>query len=136
MVVDTSVIVKWLNQDNEGYIDQADKILRDVEHDKIVIIAPELAKYEVGSVLLHGKKLDLEQAKIILTQFYKLPISFVENTTLLAEETYKLALDAKVTYYDASFMALASLYDARLVTDNLKHQGRLKHIKVTAIKDY
>jgi predicted nucleic acid-binding protein len=136
IVVDTSVIVKWLNQDDEDYMDQADKVLKDAELDKIVIIAPELARYEVGNVLISGKKLDLEQAKIILAQFYKLPISFVEDTTLLAEETYGIALDAKVTYYDASFMALASLYDATLVTDNLKHQGRLKRIKVTAIKDY
>ena len=136
VVVDTSVIVKWLNQDNEDYIEQADKILKDAQLDKIIIIAPELAKYEVGNVLLLGKHLTVEQANIVLAQLYKLPIAFVEDTPELAEETFRLANEAKVTYYDAAFMALASQYNATLVTENMKHQGKLTVIKVRAVKDY
>jgi len=136
LVVDTSVIVKWLNQDNEDYIEQADKILKDAQLDKIIIIAPELARYEVGNVLLLGKHLSIEQASIVLAQFYKLPITFVEDAAELAEKTYELAVQAEITYYDASFMALAYQYDATLVTDNMKHQGKLNSIKVRAIKDY
>jgi len=135
LVVDTSVIVKWLNQDNEDYIEQADKILKDAQLDKIIIIAPELARYEVGNVLLLGKNLPIEQASIVLAQFYKLPITFVEDTAELAEKTYEFAAQAEITYYDASFMALAYQYDATLVTDNMKHQG-LNSIKVRAIKGY
>lgn len=136
VVVDTSVIVKWLNQDKEDYIEQADKILKDAQLDKIIIIAPELARYEVGNVLLLGKHLSIEQAGIVLTQLYKLPITFVEDTAELAEKTFELAVQAKITYYDASFMALAYQYDATLVTDNMKHQSKLNAIKVRAIKDY
>jgi len=136
LVVDTSVIVKWLNQDNEDYIEQADKILKDAQLDKIIIIAPELARYEVGNVLLLGKNLPIEQASIVLAQFYKLPITFVEDTAELAEKTYEFAAQAEITYYDASFMALAYQYDATLVTDNMKHQGKLNSIKVRAIKGY
>ncbi len=136
LVVDTSVIVKWLNQDNEDYIEQADKILKDAQLDKIIIIAPELARYEVGNVLLLGKHLSIEQASIVLAQLYKLPITFVEDTAELAEKTLELAVQAEITYYDASFIALACQYDAMLVTDNIKHQGKLNAIKVRAIKDY
>jgi predicted nucleic acid-binding protein len=136
VVVDTSVIVKWLSQDNEDHIEQADKIIKDAHLDKIIIIAPELAKYEVGNVLLFGKHLSFEQARTVLAQLYKLPISFVEDTAVLAEATFKLAARAKVTYYDASFMALAKQYDAMLVTDNMKHQGRLNEVRVKAIEDY
>ena len=136
LVVDTSVIVKWLNQDNEDYIEQADKILKDAQLDKIIIIAPELARYEVGNALLLGKHLSIEQASIVLAQLYKLPITFVEDTAELAEKTFELAVQAEITYYDASFIALAYQYDATLVTDNMKHQGKLNSIKVRAIKDY
>jgi len=136
LVVDTSVIVKWLNRDNEEYIEQADKILKDAQLDKIIIIAPELARYEVGNVLLLGKHLSIEQASIVLAQLYKLPITFVEDTAELAEKTFELAVQAEITYYDASFMALACQYDATLVTGNMKHQGKLNAIKVRAIKDY
>lgn len=86
MVVDTSVIIKWLSNDNEPYIEQADKILKDAQLDKFIIIAPELAKYEVGNVLTKGKYLSTEQANIVLTQFYRLPITFIEDTLSLSQQ--------------------------------------------------
>lgn len=33
-------------------------------------------------------------------------------------------------------MALANIYDALLITDNIKHQGRLDKSKVIAVADY
>ena len=136
VVVDTSVIVKWLNQDNEDHIEQADKVLKDAELNKIIIIAPELAKYEVGNVLLLGKHLSVDQATTVLSQFYKLPISFIEDSPVVAGHTVSLAVEDGITYYDASFMSLASQYDATLITDNIKDQGKSHKIKVMPIKDY
>jgi predicted nucleic acid-binding protein len=136
VVVDTSVIIKWLNQDNEDYIEQADKVLKDAELNKIIIIAPELAKYEVGNVLLMGKHLSVDQATSVLSQFYKLPISFIEDNPVVAEQTVSLAIGENVTYYDASFMSLASQYEAVLITDNIKDQAKPDKIKVIPLKDY
>jgi len=39
-VVDSSVAVKWFNQRDEKYIDQADKILADVQNRKSYILMP------------------------------------------------------------------------------------------------
>lgn len=58
------------------------------------------------------------------------------DDAVLAQLAYQLAGEAEVTYYDASFMALAKQYDALLVTDNFKHQGKLPGIRVLALKDY
>lgn len=101
-----------------------------------MLFAPELAKYEVGNVLLYAKRLNSTQAEIVLSDFYKLPITFVEDSKELAIETYRISAEHKVTYYDASFMALAKLNDATLITDNIKHQGKARSIKTTALKDY
>ena len=136
IVVDSSVIIKWISQDNEKHLDKVDKILEDAQKNKILLITPELARYEIGNVLLFGKNLSLEQAKIALTEFYKLPVSFIPESEELSKETFKLAFNLKITYYDASFLALAKLYNAILVTDNTKHQGRNSNIKVTALTDY
>lgn len=35
VVVDTSVVVKWLSQDNEGYLGQADKLLEDLQRGEL-----------------------------------------------------------------------------------------------------
>ena len=136
LVIDTSVIIKWLNQDNEENIDKADKILENVKNGQAGIIAPELAKYEAGNVLLHGKKLRLEQALIALSSLYTLPISFITESKDLAEQTYSLAESLGITYYDAAFLALAKKYEAILVTDNVKHQGKISEVNVLALSNY
>lgn len=136
LVIDSSVIIKWLSKDNENHLDFVDKILKDAQSDSVALMAPELAKYEIGNVLLYSKKLTSRQGKIVLTQFYNLPIKFVSESEELAKQTYDLAFSLGVTYYDASFISLAKQYNATLVTDNPKHQGKVKEIKIITLKDY
>lgn len=135
-VVDSSVIIKWLNTDNERSLEQSDKLLQKARDGEIELVAPELAKYEVGNVLLKGKQLTPAQAKISLGTVYALPITYVADSQELAEETYSLAHNLGITYYDASFMSLAKQHDAVLVTENIKHQAKSESIKVMSIKDY
>lgn len=136
LVTDTSVFVKWLNQDNEQDLDKADKILHEVESGQVEIVLPELIKYELGNVLLKGKQLTPDQAYISLGTIYSLPVTFIGESEQQAKETYRLAHDLQVSYYDASFISLAKQYNATLVTDNIKHQGKDLSIKVVALKDY
>lgn len=97
-------------------------------------MAPELAKYEIGNALLKGKRLPTSKALIVLEKFYSLPISYINETEKLAQNTYKLAHKLGLTYYDASFISLAEHYSAILVTDNIKHQGKAKSTKVIELK--
>ncbi len=136
IVVDSSVIVKWLNQDKEDGLDKADKLLANSQAGKVMLLAPELAKYEVGNVLKFGKKLSLEQAEIALTELFKIPVTFIPQSVELTLETLRLAFALDITYYDASFLSLAKQFDAALITDNIKHQGRKSDIKVVSLKDY
>lgn len=136
IIVDTSVIIKWLSNDKEENLDLANKLLEDALESRIELLVPELAKYEVGNTLLFSKKLSSKQGAIVLEQWYTLPINFVTESEELAKETYRLACDLKITYYDASFMSLAKQYNATLVTDNIKHQGKDSSIKVLTLKDY
>ena len=136
LVIDTSVFIKWLNQNNEEDLDNADKILQDVKSGQVELVAPELIKYEIGNVLLKGKQLISNQAYISLGTAYSLPVTFVTESEQQAKETYSLAHNAGVSYYDASFMSFAKQYNATLVTDNIKHQGKDSGIKVISLKDY
>jgi predicted nucleic acid-binding protein len=97
---------------------------------------PELVKYELGDVLICGKNLNSKQAEVVLSQFYKIPLSFIEDSRPLAIKTADIAQDLNITYYDAAFIALAEQLKATLVTENMKHQGKTKDIRVIAIKDY
>ncbi|MBU3979235.1 type II toxin-antitoxin system VapC family toxin [Patescibacteria group bacterium] len=136
MVIDSSVIVKWLNQKDEENMGKADQILQDTRVGKIELIAPELAKYEVGNVLLKGKQLTPQEADISVETMYALPITFITDSRDLSREAFLIAYNYGITYYDASFLSLAKLYNATLVTANAKHQGRAKDIDVVSLRDY
>jgi len=136
IVIDTSVIVKWLNQTNEKNIDKADKIMEKALKGEVELFAPELAKYELGNVLLKGKKLVPKEAYISLGTLYSLPINFITESEDLARETYGLASNLGVTYYDASFISLAKRYNATMITDNIKHQGKSTKVKIKYLQGY
>ena len=136
VVVDSSVIVKWVNRENEQDLDEADSLLNDVLVGRVELIAPELAKYEVGNVLLAAKKLEVGKAKKVFEIFYSLPVQFIAETLGHAEETYATGSKSGITYYDASFVALAKKEGAILITDNPKHQQKFPDVKVIPLKDY
>lgn len=136
VVIDTSVIVKWLNQTNEKNIDKADEIMEKTLKGEAELLAPELAKYELGNVLLKGKQLVPKEAYISLGTIHSLPINFITESEDLARETYDLAFNLGITYYDASFMSLAKQYNATLLTDNIKHHGKSTKVKVRSLQDY
>lgn len=135
VVIDTSVIVKLLNDQQEKYIKQANKVLLDTQKGKISLFAPELSRYEIGNAIWK-KKLDMPFAQDALEVAYDLPIQLVEETYKLACQTYEIAIESNMTYYDASFIALAKKYDAALITDNIKHQGKALAIKVIPLVRY
>ncbi len=135
VVVDSSVTVKWINQIDESLLDKADKLLSDAQEGSVNLLSPELSKYEVGNALLK-KGLDLPKAYESLGTIYQLPLTFIPESEELAKQTYKMAQENGITYYDASFIALAEENNATLVTDNIKHQGKSSEIKAVSLKDY
>lgn len=136
LVIDTSIVIKWLNQDNELHIEEADKILEEAKKGNVELFAPELLKYELGNVLLKGKNFNPSEACVLLFTAYSLPITFISESSDLAEETFTQARLYDVTYYDAAFLALAKKFNAILITENVKHQGKSRDVKVIALKDF
>jgi len=47
-----------------------------------------------------------------------------------------MAKEEKITYYDASFIALAQQENAIFITDNTKHQGKTSEVKVIPLSKY
>lgn len=135
-VVDSSVAVKWLNSQSEKYTNQSDKILKDVQEDKSCIMMPELAKYEVGNALFN-KHAPLQNTTASLATYYSIPIQFVPQDLKQAQSAMEIAYENKITFYDASFIALAKEQKADLITDNPKHQKKkIKGLQVISLKDY
>lgn len=135
LIIDSSVIVKWLNKTKEENLEQADEIISEAIAGKVELFTPELAKYEIGNALIK-KGITPAEASSLFSNLYSLPITFVAESPETADETFSLAYKLGITYYDASFLALAKQYDATLITENVKHQGKASEVKVIALKDY
>lgn len=136
VVVDSSVIVKWVSSQDEKHLKQADKILQDAQTGKIEVYSADLARYEVGNALLKGKGLELPQAYVLLGTVYSLPVIFVDQTEEMAKMSYEIAQQSGMTYYDATFLSVAKTIDGILVTDNIKHQSKFTSVKVIPLGKY
>ena len=135
IVVDASVMVKWIRTEREELLAQADKLLRDFQEGKVDLYTPELAKYEVGNVLVK-RKLLTDQANASLATLYSIPINYVPETRELADRSYIFASDLTVSYYDGAYLSLAQVIDAILITENIKHLGKTKKVDVIALSQY
>ncbi len=136
LVIDSSVALKWLYTTNEKHITQADLIIKKTQGNGTGLIMPELAHYEIGNALVY-KDLELPILLRLIERFYVLPIQFIPEDIDLAQLTIELAYNNKITYYDASFLALAKKFSADLVTDNPKHQiQKVYGVKVVLLKNY
>lgn len=136
LVVDSSVVIKWLNHIDENHVQQAQILLDHIQIGSVTVIVPELVKYEVGNALLKGKQLRIPEAEDALDAFSKLPLHFVSISFDELINIYEIADDLAITFYDATFIALAKNYRATLVTANPKHQKRFPGINVILLKDY
>ena len=118
VVPDASVILKWvLPRENEPYSKQAHAISQAFYDNEIDLIVPSLWVYEVGNVLTIKYP---EVARVLLSHLANLNIQVVQPSARLIELTTKLVARHSVTFYDASYHALAVISDALFVTADEK----------------
>jgi predicted nucleic acid-binding protein len=116
-VVDTSVAFKWSRQEGEEeYISQALAVLNDHLAGRLELHAPDLLIYELGNILSVKKALASEQSAAILRNILLLGLTVHPIDVSLAEEAFNIALQYRITFYDASFLALSRLLGCPLVT--------------------
>lgn len=135
IVVDSSIIVKWISAENENLLPQADKLLKDIRQEHLVLTSPMLAAYEVGNAI-RFKKFSQTEKIICFENLYSLPITYYMSNFAEAQLAIKIALEYEITYYDAVFIVLAQKLNSPLITANPKHQNRFPEIKVIPLEKY
>lgn len=134
-VVDASVILKWVLPKNISPLQHQALSIRDaLIEGKINIIVPSLWRYEVGNTL----------GRLIPANAYDLltactDIGFYEAKE--SSERDKTALDLmnqwQVSFYDASYHALAIVNDMEFITADEKYSHKVKDQgNILALKDW
>lgn len=134
--VDTSVVVKWLNQEQEAYTQEALLLLRLAKNGSCLLFSSDLLPVEVINVLTKSKKLHGEKLKQAVHGLFSFPIRLVTTDEKIGQAAAKIAEQYDLTSYDSVYLAVAYQKKAPLITANPKDQGKFKKIPVLDIANW
>jgi len=134
IVVDTSVLIKWFKTSGEELLQEAKQLLEEVERRPIEVHVPALLLYEVGNILLLKTRLGLGALNQAIERLESLPFEVAPPATPLLQRALRLGREFGLTFYDASFLALAVELDCPFVTadqrlfDRARTLQRVRHL--------
>jgi predicted nucleic acid-binding protein len=116
IVVDTSVLIRWFKTRGEEFVKEAERLLEEIDHRHIEVHVPALLLYEVGNILLLKTHLGLAGLEVAVERLEALPFVVAPPATPLLKRAHRLGREYSLTFYDASFLALAVELDCPFVT--------------------
>ena len=132
IVVDTSVLIKWFKTRDEELLKEAKQLLEEIERRHLEVHVPALLLYEVGNILLLKTRLELTALEAALDSLESLPFLVAPPATPLLKRAVSLGRQLNLTFYDASFLALAVELDCPLVTADrqlFEHARTLQRVR-------
>ncbi len=138
VVVDTSVVFKWYRQsDDEDHVQQALAVLNDHLDGDLVVNAPDLLIYELGNLLNLKRQFVSEPPLNILRKTLHLDLKIHAIDQHLAERSLAAAERYGVTFYDASFLALAGILRCPFITADKKlYRNASAFPKIIALENF
>lgn len=134
IVVDTSVLIKWIKTKDEDLVNEARRLLTDIERRPLEVHVPALLLYEVGNILLLKTDLDAAGLNDALSNLEALPFTVAPPATPLLKRAARLGKELSLTFYDASFLALAVELDCPFITadrslfEHARSLPRVRHL--------
>jgi predicted nucleic acid-binding protein len=130
--VDASVAFKWLIPDSaEEDVPAAKALLVDHMEGRLQIAVPSLLYYEVANILLFGRsRPPVDEAAEALSDLFSIPLLLVSPEPAAADAALRLALRHGLSYYDATYVALAEALDCALVTADQRLARRVRTERV------
>ena len=122
-VVDASVILKWVFEQDEDELERARAIQRAAVQGKLRLLVPALWRFEVGNTLVRKVA---DQAETWLALCQASGLEEVPVTEEVQGRTVVLCRRHGVTFYDASYHALALAYQAIFVTADRQYVAKAK----------
>jgi len=138
VVVDTSVVFKWYRQPgDEDHVPQALVVLNDHLDGDLVVNAPDLLIYELGNLLSLKRQFVSETPLIILRKTLLLDLKIHAIDRHLAERALAVSERYGITFYDASFLALAGILHCPFITADRKLYHRASTFpKIALLEDF
>jgi predicted nucleic acid-binding protein len=137
IVIDTSVLIKWFKTRDEDLLKEARALLEEVETRPLDVHVPALLLYEVGNILLVKTRLGSVGLDNAIERLETLPFIVAPPATPLLKRAARLGRELALTFYDASFLALAVELDCPYITadrrlfERARTLPRVRHLSRT-----
>lgn len=127
-ILDASVAAKWFN--NESLTDRAIQVRDAFVQGKIRLLAPVQMLYEVGNSIWKNKALADGDSVEAIRHLIDLEIELIQlDQEEMAAAAMKIAREHSITFYDATYVALADHFDATLVSANDEILSKIENSK-------
>ena len=130
LVLDANVIAKWFIE--EENTESAIEIRDDFSTGLITIVEPTLLLYELGNVFWKHPAKSTTDVELDFKALFDLGIEFLDITMPeVLGNIHKTARSFGITFYDATYVALAEESDCKLITADERLQKKVKeHVAV------
>ncbi|MDO8505637.1 MAG: type II toxin-antitoxin system VapC family toxin [bacterium] len=118
IVVDASVVIKWFIP--ESGTAEAGIILNDHMFGREDIFVPELLFYEVVNTLRYKRDIEQDAVSGFIAVLSRLELKRAGTDEQFLNTMFSLATKYDISVYDAAYVALAEVFDCRLVTADAK----------------
>src|SRR3989344_2505456 len=123
IVLDTSVVLKWLLPEEESI--EANALLTRHRHGAEHIIAPTLLHYEVGNALRYKRVVPDADASYLLRILEEVGLTTLHPSSSEIAETILYAREKDISVYDASYVTLARRLGCLCITADKKLYNRI-----------
>lgn len=131
MVLDASIIVKWVKSADEEKVGEARLYFEQLRRKEIEITVPDLIFYELANLASRqsdeAQKIYLE----LINNLFNSDIKIVPPDQELIREAVNIAYSFKVSAYDAAYLALASRFQTKLVTADSKLCAKVPDLTIS-----
>ncbi|MGC8537552.1 MAG: type II toxin-antitoxin system VapC family toxin [Candidatus Micrarchaeia archaeon] len=120
IIADASVIIKFFI--NELYSKQARSLMEAFARKEVELLEPSLLLYEVinGVRYSRAKKFTESEIKVVIESMLNFDFRWLDMNGEIAYSAAEISLHYNLSFYDASYIALAKAMDADLYTADTK----------------
>jgi len=135
IIFDTSVAFKFFYHKDEKNVQKVIDIFEYVVLNNIKIIEPDIFLYELANFFIRSKKLTESEIKKNFQLLFRLNLEIINLDQDFILKISKIAKKYSLTFYDATYVTLATSTDTYLITDDREIiDTKLKQVK--SIQDF
>lgn len=114
-VVDASVVAKWFNR-GEEFEEESDRLRKAWVNDEMQLVAPSHLPFEVANSIWKNPNIPTRKAVSLVKVLVELSPKLDVLTEATAGEAMSIARKRRLTFYDATYLALSRTRSLTVVT--------------------